>query len=392
MQKILFTNVFAQDRAAYQQIYDRETGTASGLPQWDGDEVRLAFFLEGGRKACFSRVRYNLRDDMAVKLRYRYEVVDLATGEHREMFSKWDRSGFQTAAILPRSDGRFFVVTRHEYTDTHVYLVSFDGDEVEEIWHTAAYPYGFVQARNGDLAFHTALYDEKDNPDGLYAITVWDGNGRRRIVSEPGHLFFGPEWSPDEERLAFVDCIPETDPGHLCAAVCVCRRDGSDFRRITAPGTHYFATSFGRRDADGVMQQYGGRGSNWIQWTPEGKILYSRGSEGWHPDVRYDGTQRNHEELVYDEAAAKGGCCFAEIDPDTGEERTLTKPEEGQWDFRAALRPDGKEILFTRRRIDGTAVICTLDRETLEVRELISGLGGLGADHPQYLKTEYEIR
>ena len=391
MEKILFTNVFAEDARFYQQILDRETGRYSLLPEWDGDQVRLMFFLENGRKAAFSRVRYSLRDDMEGKLRYRYETVDLATGEHREMFTKWDRSSFQMATILPRSDGRFFVVTRHAYTDTHVYLVSFDGDDVEEIWHTKAYPYGFVQAKNGDLAFHTALFDETDNPDGLYAITTWDRNGRRRIVSEPGHLFFGPEWSPDETRLAFVDCTPGDDPGHLRGTVCVCNRDGSQFRRITPPGAHYFATSYGRREEGGAMRQYGGRGSNWVQWTPEGKILYSRGSPGWHPDVKYDGSQRNHEELLYDEAASRGGCCLVEIDPDTGEEREITFPSEGQWDIRASVRPDGAELLFVRRRNDDTAVICTLDRKIGEVRELTRGLGGLGADQPGYLKTEYEI-
>ena len=59
------------------------------------------------------------------------------------------------------------------------------------------------------VAFHLA------SPQG-YQVWTSDLNGENRvkIKGEQGHIVFGTSWSPDDQLILYVDCIPQTDPAH----------------------------------------------------------------------------------------------------------------------------------------------------------------------------------
>lgn len=376
--KILYTEIDGGHRS----VLDADTGCAGSISRKGEERTAFLGLLDGGRLAFYSKVRYTLREDMARKLQYRFYTKDLITGEIRELFTKWDRSGFQVNTVIPMLDGRFFVIASRAYTENFACIADREGEAAEELWSTSGYPYGFAESPAGGVfACHMALDDPEFNPgENVYSINTVEADGTRKLVyGAPGRLCFGPEWSPDGQWLAFQVYTPAEDPAHHFGDVYICRPDGRDVRRLGPEKRHYGATSHG-------LKEFRGGGTNWIRWTPEGKVLTSRLLPGSHPDCRFDDSQANHEELVYDPAMGRGGCGFVEIDPVTGAETVLTEALEGQWDFRAQFSADGRQMLFTRARFGEASGIWLLQRDTGELRLLTKGKDGTGADHGAFLE------
>ena len=127
-------------------------------------------------------------------------------------------------------------------------------------------------------------------------------------------------------------------------------------------------------------------GSSCPVWTRDSKIICSLMAPGSHPDCRYDASQRNHEECVYDPSAGRGGSALCFLDPESGEKRQLTELREGCWDFRPhSLSPDGRELLYTHSEFGRASEIRLLDLESGAVRTVTNGKNGLGADHARFL-------
>src|SRR5205807_1495715 len=95
------------------------------------------------------------------------------------------------------------------------------------------------------------------------------GGNRIKIAGQPGHLYFGPVWSPDGNWLAYQDCQPRKDPGHDWSDVCVGRPDGSDQRVLTEGGAMWFGATYGN-------PANRGGGSNLVAWTHDNAILFPR--------------------------------------------------------------------------------------------------------------------
>lgn len=166
------------------------------------------------------------------------------------------------------------------------------------------------------------------------------------------HLFFDPSWSPGGKSLVYLDCLPDEDPGHVTADLCVATM-GDDgvwgHRWLTREQRQWFGTAFGPADARGG-------GSNTSTFAPDGRtVTYTRLTPGAHPDCYFDPERPNHEENVYAPERAKGGTQICLIDIETGAVEELTSAVEGRWDFRPQWSPTGSCLSFVRVPAAGAA-------------------------------------
>lgn len=368
-------------------IFDSDTGIFSptiadtSLPVREGWQSSSFGISVDGRYLFFRTEKYNLREACERKLRTEIYCRDLQTGEVTQMFTKWEEcKNFAFGNILIVGD-RFFVVACYERDQNIMYSVDFDGADVVELWRSCAYPYGFSWSPDrSSITFHLANYDANDNPHGLYAIYHMDLQGKRtHIYSEAGHLFFNEGWTPDGSLLVFHDCTPATDPGHHRSDLAVCRPGGTGLRRLTQGQSMLFATAFG-------LPEYRMGGSNYITWSKDGRMLYSKMLPGSNMDYHYDGTQGDHEEMIYDPSEGRGGCGFCLMDVHTGVETVLTPALEGQWDFRPRFSEDGSLLLYTHSEFDKPSQIRMLDLQSGQIRILTDGIDHKGVDHPCFCK------
>ena len=126
-------------------------------------------------------------------------------------------------------------------------------------------------------------------------------------------------------------------------------------------------------------------GSNCPIWTPDNRLICSPMLDGSHPDCHYDGSQRNHEELIYDPSQGRGGCGLSLLDPTTGEMTPLTPAQESCWDFRPRLHAEENLLLYTHSAFGEASEIRLMDLDTGEIRVLTNGTGGFGADHAAFV-------
>ena len=191
-------------------------------------------------------------------------VHDLATGSLDELCMKDRIAPFQTPALL-LDDHRLLVQVVKNNVGWIVNMKQ-DGTDCANFTKPGeGLPYGLSLCHDGKrVAFHLA------SPQG-YQVWTSDLNGENRvkIQAEPGHLFFGTSWSPDDQWILYVDCQPGSDPGHDWCDVCLGKADGSEHRTLTSGMAMWFAATYGPPDARGG-------GSNLPVWTADGKILYPR--------------------------------------------------------------------------------------------------------------------
>jgi TolB protein len=177
-----------------------------------------------------------------------------------------------------------------------------------------------------------------------------------------------------------VDCLPDKDPGHDWADVCVGRADGTEHRVLTRGQAMWFGATYGGPKTRGG-------GSNVPAWTHDGRILYPRRLPGskvaWEfqpqrPDV-------DHFNRDYKPELARGGTEICLLDPRDGSAKALTHSEPPVWDFRASQSPDGRCIVFCRAETGGVPAIWVMDSDGRNPRMLTKGLDNAGADHPRWL-------
>jgi hypothetical protein len=304
-------------------------------------------------------------------------VYDTQTKSLDEIARKDRLAPFETPCALIDDRKLLMQVVRDKVGQ--VFLMNLDGSEPHEFTRAdEGLPYGFsLSPDQKRVAFHLA------GPNGYEVYTSdIDGSRRTKVAGQPGHLYFGTDWSPDGLWITYVDCRPADDPGHDWADVCVGKADGSEHRVITSNGSMWFAASYGNENTRGG-------GSNIPAWSKRGTILFPKRSATARVAWRYRVGQPDldHFNRAYEPEKAVGGTCITEIDPFTGASTDLTEMIDGDWDFRATPSPDGKRLLFCRARMGEAPSIWVMNADGREQRRLTAGIDDQGADHPRWIPT-----
>jgi hypothetical protein len=304
-------------------------------------------------------------------------VYDLKRDSLTEIATRDRMAVFYTPALLLSDDRMLVQVVRNKVGQ--IFSMNLDGSDAQEFTRASdGFPYGLSLSPDGKrVAFHLSC-------EGGYQVWTSDVNGSKRVkvAAAPGHIYFGTSWSPDGRWILYVDCLPDQDPGHDWADVCIGRADGTEHRVLTRGQAMWFGATYG-----GAKTR--GGGSNVPAWTHDGRILYPRRLSGskvaWEfqpqrPDV-------DHFNRDYKPELARGGTEICLLDPRDGSERALTHSEPAVWDFRASESPDGRHIVFCRAETGGVPAIWVMDSDGRNPRMLTKGLGNAGADHPRWLPT-----
>src|SRR5690349_16820674 len=302
-------------------------------------------------------------------------IYDLDSSSLKEIATRDRMAPFYTPQLLLNDERMLVQVVRNKVGQS--FSMNLDGTDAREFTRAGeGLPYGLsLSPDKRRVAYHLA------SPAG-YQIWTSDVSGahRIRIASRPGHLYFGPAWSPDGEWLAYQDCQPGTDPGHGWSDICVSRPDGSESRVLTQGGSMWFGATYGN------IGNHGG-GSNLVAWTRDNAILFPRRLPGskvpWEfqpqrPDI-------DHFNRDYKPELARGGTEICRLNPRDGSVARLTESKPAAWDFRASESPDGKWIVFCRAATGDVPAIWVADARGRNPRQLTKGFENHGADHPRWL-------
>lgn len=303
-------------------------------------------------------------------------IHDLDSGSLEEIATRERLAVFYTPQlILP--EGRLLVqVVRNRVGQ--VINMNLDGSDPREFTQAGeGLPYGFSLSPDGRrVAFHLA------GPRG-YEIWTSDqfGGERHRIAGDPAHLFFGPQWSPQGDWLAYQDCHYQDDPGHDWCDIQLSRPDGSETRALTAGQAMWFGATYGN------PQQRGG-GSNVVAWSRDGAVLFPRREPGskvaWEFQPQRPDT--DHFNRDFRPELARGGTWICRLHPDRGTPEYLTPNSSGSWDFRCSESGDGRQMVFCRARTGAPPSLWIMNANGTEPREIIPA-GGTGVDHPRWLPS-----
>jgi Tol biopolymer transport system component len=302
-------------------------------------------------------------------------IHDLESGALVEICTKNRLAPFEMPSLLVRDDRILVQVVRDMVGQ--IYNMRLDGSDAHEFTRAnEGMPYGFnLSPDRTRVAFHLGGGD---------GYQVWtsdlDGKQRIRIAAKPGHLYFGPSWSPDGKWIAFIDCQPQEEPGHDWADVCVAPADGSGYRAVTTGKQMWFSATYGDRKTRGS-------GSNLLTWTKNGEILFPRriaGSEvAWRfqtarPDV-------DHFNRDYHPELARGGTEICVINPLTGRAVGISKSSRPFWDFRASQSRDGRLIAFCRAETGHPPELWVMNSDGSNARLITRGIEDRGVDYPRWI-------
>lgn len=300
---------------------------------------------------------------------------DLTIGKLEEICTVDRIAPFTTPALLLSDEKLLIQVVKNKVGQ--IFSVRLDGSDAKEFTKAGeGLPYGLSLSPNGKrVAFHLA------SPQGYQ---VWtsdaDGANRIKVAAQPGHLYFGTQWSPDGEWVLYVDCLHEQDPGHDWADVCIGRADGSEHRVLTQGQSMWFAATYGD-------QKTRGSGSNVPSWTQDGKILFPRRSANAKVPWEYRTNQPDldHFNRDFKPELSRGGTQICRLDPTSGSITELTPSDIAVWDFRGSQAPDGNKIVFCRSATGQAPAIWLMDSDGKNTRKVTRGIDELGADHPRWL-------
>ena len=313
-----------------------------------------------------------------------YRVYPI-TGEKVELFTAWEDRGNQPGSIIFLDNDMAIYVDEGADRGQTIYYTDLEGKNrrlwTEEPIGGVSYSMSLSPDRT-KVAFHNTGGSEAFCPRGAhYAINIVnaDGSGHKMLYALPGHLMFGPVWTPDSKYVVFQDCYADKDPGHYFSDIVIANVETGEVRYLTEGQASYFGTSYGRPDR--IPR---GGGSNRPYVLDDGRIIFTRRSPNAHPDCRYDAAQGNHREDVYAPENARGGANLVIYDPKSGESRDITQLEEGKWDFRATKTGDPEVIAYVTARCGDVPEIHLIRLDGTEDRMITRGFEDEGADYPSY--------
>ena len=316
----------------------------------------------------------------------------------RELLADFDGGDSDISVDLLLPSGRLLVGIIGDGGQRQLYDMDLSGTDARPITSTGeGFHYGSHLSPDGSrLSCHLTggvRYRKSglvDSPYrvGYYSINVMGLSGQPRTLvhGEEGHLFFDPAWSPNSRSLVYLDCLPQTDPGHTRADLVLATSDaaapgGWRTHRLTTDQRQWFGTAYGPADARGG-------GSNTSSWSPDGRfVTWTRLTPGAHMDCYFDPTRPNHQENVFAPERAKGGTQICLLTPATGEVVELTDAVEHCWDFRPRWSPSGRSIAFVRCIVGGYAELWVMQADGSGQRRLTTGPphAPRGCDHPRWI-------
>lgn len=332
-------------------------GTGERYPNFGHpDQLSWIFgpaFSDGRRIVITSYQDVDLTRVRAGKVVTHDWIYDLVTGEVTEILQKNRPAQHTRAKALLQGDTRI-IATAIINGEERVFAMDLDGsNQVQLSEANSGFHYGLsLSADEKRLAFHVTGGTPAFHNPGPYSINVIDLATKQRVLiaGQPGHLYFGPKWSPDDSWLVYMDCV---DKEHFRAALCLGRPDGSIHRAVTPGQTHWFGTPYG---------------SNMPEWSPDGKtVTYTRLLDNSKHDMSEGGTQ----------------ICL--LNPFTDQVTELTAAQEGKWDFRPAWSPDSSKLLFTRVH-GGYRELWIMDPDGSNQRRMTQGYQKKGADFPRWFR------
>lgn len=246
---------------------------------------------------------------------------------------------------------------------------------------------GSYPGRNGKIAF--TAYDPTYGDSEIYVMNP-DGTGKQNLTNNHGVADYGPAWSPDGTKIAFVrefECGQSED----CRRIFVMNADGTGQRQLTfeSPENHnifHYSPAWspdGTKIAYTRLDQVGGSGGIFVIGPDEaglGSQLIPSGYDAhWSPD----GTEIAFSGAGIKVADANTGAVIDTL-TDTGimpcwspdgsqivfvrddavwvmkvdgsEQRQLTTVDEFIEDFYPNWSPDGRKIIFWHRADPNWAV------------------------------------
>jgi Tol biopolymer transport system component len=292
------------------------------------------------------------------------------------------------AAILPGEE-RMIVNPLIDGTQ-RVWTMNLDGSDQRALSdEKVGFAYGVsVSPDSKQVTFHAS------NPTDGYGIYVTDidpvdgnvdGNvdaACRKVASDPGHIVFGPSWSPDGQWIAYTNCDGVNDPGHDWADIWVVSPDGEEQMAVGWGRNHWLSPAWGTKE-------WHGRGSNVSTWSPLSNTLtYTRGTEGSRPPWVFQAdrpdTDHFNRELVPEQAMGGTDICLADVD--IGSTVPITQSgSNNMWDFRTVWSPDGSRIVFCRAMVGRPSELWIMDTDGRNQRALTLGWEHRGADHPRWI-------
>jgi len=305
-------------------------------------------------------------------------IYDIDSGALEEIATRDRMAVFYTPQLLLGDNRMLVQVVRNKIGQ--IFSMNLDGTDARAFTRPdEGFPYGLSLSPDGRrVAYHLA---------GGAGYEVWTcdtaGGDRLRVASKPGHIYFGPAWSPDGLWLAYQDCDPARDPAHDWSDICVSRADGSAQRSLTDGQPMWFGATYGN-------PQNRGGGSNLVAWTRAGALLFPRRLPGskvaWEFQPQRPDT--DHFNRDYKPELARGGTEICRLEPDNGAVTQLTHSAPATWNFRASESPDGRQVVFCRAATGGVPAVWVMDADGSHARELTRGLGDRGADHPRWLPLQ----
>jgi TolB protein len=214
----------------------------------------------------------------------------------------------------------------------------------------------------------------------IYVLNLLTGE-EDLLASDPDHLNFGPEWSPDGEWVLYQRCAFRQDPGHERSDLRITSRDASEHRMLTSGRTHWFATSYGSPETRGG-------GSNMPRWSPDGRfVTFTRLLPGSRTAWNYRAglPDRDHFNRDYMPEEARGGTEICTIDPKTMEVAALTLDDPPIWNWRTEWSPDSKQMLISRASVGNPSEVWLMDVRDGSMQFITRGYRSMGADFARFV-------
>ena len=342
------------------------------------------FFKDGRRVILLSMDKGDWGNrsfyDYYHKIRTHLWIYDLDSGSLTELATKNRLENFYAPSSLLPGEERMIVQVITENGKGRLFSMDLDGSHPQQIIaFNEGFPYGANVSPDGKhLAFHLA----GPSPHS-YRVFTSDLNGanRKLVAGQPGHLYFGYDWSPSGDWILFQDCLYKQDPGHDWSDICIARPDGSELKLLTQGQAHWFGTSWG-------PAKNPGGGSNMPKWSPDGqRVVFAHRSPGsktpW--EIQPQRPDTTHFNRDYKPEAARGGATMSLIHTKDSSITPLTHQNPPQWEMYPDWSRDGKQLLFCRSAVGEAPAVWTISSNGRNERMLTRGIDNQGATHPHWI-------